>query len=101
MIAVELMSPHEVATHLAKRSKEKRLEQNLSQLTLAERSSVSLGVLKKFERTGKISLESLLKLALALGCLGDFIHLFKQAPPEAASTLDELLKQKTRKRGSR
>ena len=101
MVSIELMTPLEIAGHIAKKAKEKRLEQNLSQRTLSERSNVSLGVLKKFERTGKISLESLLKLALALGCLGDFITLFNSMPPEAALTLDELLKQKTRKRGHR
>src|SRR6185295_158973 len=57
-------------------------------------SGVSFGVLKKFERTGKISLESLLKLALTLGCLGDFVHIFKQAPEAPPRTLDDLLKQK-------
>lgn len=99
MIPVEFLTPPEVAQHLAKNVREKRLEQNLSQRSLAERSSVSLAVLKKFERTGKISLESLLKLALALGCLNDFMQLFRPKPPASAHTLDELLEQKTRKRG--
>jgi len=33
---------------------------------------VSLGSLKRFEGSGQISLESFLKLALVLECLGDF-----------------------------
>jgi len=33
---------------------------------------VSLGSLKHFEGSGQIALESLLKLALVLECLGDF-----------------------------
>ncbi|MGL5626698.1 MAG: hypothetical protein ACRDDW_04165 [Candidatus Rhabdochlamydia sp.] len=37
-----------------------------------------MGVLKKFEQTRKISLESLLKIALVLGALGEFKDLFKQ-----------------------
>jgi transcriptional regulator with XRE-family HTH domain len=93
------MTPIEVAKNLAKATKEKRLSHNLSQQSLSERSGVSLAVLKKFERTGKISLESLLKLALPLESLGDFVDLFKQTSPEAFPTLDALLKQKTRKRG--
>lgn len=98
MISANFLTPSEVAMIIAKRAKEKRLEQNMSQFSLSERSGVSLGVLK-FERTGKISLESLLRLALALDCLADFRDLFKPHPPEAAHTLDELLQQKTRKRG--
>ncbi len=49
----------------------------------------------------KISLESLLKLALVLDSLKDFMDVFKPKRPEDYLTLDDLLKQKTRKRGRR
>ncbi len=94
-----LMTPLEVAGHIASSAKEKRLHSNLTQQSLAERSGVSLGVLKKFEREGKISLESLLKLALTLGSLNDFTKVFESTPLEELPTLDDILKQKTRKRG--
>ena len=42
------------------------------QTECATRSGVSLGSLKRFESSGQISLESLLKLAFVLECLGDF-----------------------------
>ena len=45
---------------------------NLSQAGLAKRSGVTLGSLKRFETTGLIAFDSLLKLALVLDCLGDF-----------------------------
>lgn len=93
------MTPHEVSLYISKRVQAKRLALNLTQKTLSERSQVSFGVLKKFERTGKISLESLLKIALALGSLEDFEDLFKQPLPEKLSSLDELLKEDKRKRG--
>ncbi|MCF8352615.1 MAG: helix-turn-helix transcriptional regulator [Bacteroidales bacterium] len=48
----------------------KRLK--ISQKEMAERSGVSLGSLKRFESSGKISLESLLKLVHLLGRLSDF-----------------------------
>lgn len=89
----------EVAQRIAGLAKEKRLCLNLSQQSLSERSGVSLGVLKKFEGSGKISLESLLKLAVALGCLGDFEQLFKPTAPETMSSVDDLFKQRGRKRG--
>ena len=53
-----------------------RKESKISQTTLAERSGVSLGSIKRFERTGEISLASLLKLAMALGYENDFNNLF-------------------------
>jgi len=85
--------------HLAKQVQAKRLSMNWSQKTLSERSGVSFGVLKKFERTGKISLESLLKIAMTLGVLENFKDHFKETPLEHFSSLDDLMKDKTRKRG--
>ncbi|MGL5264249.1 MAG: helix-turn-helix domain-containing protein, partial [Candidatus Rhabdochlamydia sp.] len=80
-------------------AQKKRLSLNFSQQTLSDRSGVSLGVLKKFEQTGKISLESLLKIALVLGALEEFKDLFKQTKLEHLTSLDELIKSKNRKRG--
>ena len=93
------MTAAEVAKHIATSAKERRLALNLSQQSLSERSGVSLSVLKKFERIGKISIDSLLKLALALDSLGDFVNVFKQPIPKELPALDDLLKQKIRKRG--
>jgi len=50
----------------------KRKALRLTQIELATQSAVSLGSLKRFESSGQISLESLLKLAFVLECLGDF-----------------------------
>lgn len=100
MIAINLITPHEMLELIAEKVKAKRLFLNLSQQTLSSRSGVSYGVIKKFERTGKISLESLLKLALVLEALNDFEHVFAPPKPEQALTLDALMKEKPyRKRG--
>lgn len=99
MISTIMMTPFEMATHIAVRLRAKRLDLNLSQKTLAERSGVSYGVLKKFEHTSQISLESLLKLAIALGSMEEFKDLFPIHSPEATLTLDELMKDNSRKRG--
>jgi transcriptional regulator with XRE-family HTH domain len=93
------MTPYEMMRCIAHQVQAKRLSLNLSQKTLSERSGVSFGVLKKFERTGIISLESLLKIALTLGALEEFKSLFQLTPPELAPSLDELMRDKTRKRG--
>ncbi len=93
------LTPFETSQALAKSTREKRLSLNLSQQSLSKTSGVSYSVIKKFELTGKISLESLLKIAAALGCLNDFSELFKRNISLKATSLDELMKQKTRKRG--
>ena len=94
-----LISPSEVSSKLSKSVREKRLSLNTSQQSLSKSSGVSYSVIKKFELVGKISLESLLKIAAALGCLSEFTQLFKIDSLEAVSSLDELMNQKTRKRG--
>ncbi len=100
IMALFLKTPHQIAMHLAEQAHAKRLALNLSQKSLAERSGVSLGVLKKFERTGKISLESLLKLALVLNCLEKFHDLFKiEIQTSTLRSLDDLFNDQARKRG--
>lgn len=69
-------TPHEISKSLAKRHKLMRKKYRLSQNEMAERTGVSLGSLKRFENTGKISLESLLKLAHIFNKLQDFGRVF-------------------------
>lgn len=99
MVSFIPMAPHELLAHIAQQAQAKRLSLNLTQKTLSERSGVSFGVIKKFELTGKISLDSLLKIASILGASEEFAVLFKLPPLEHHLTLDQLLKNKKRKRG--
>ena len=96
---VSIKSPSEVAGEIAKRVQKKRLKLNLSQQTLSEKSGVSYGTLKKFEQTGKISLDSLLLIALALGEMDAFEQLFAQTDGKLPASLDEFLDDRPRKRG--
>lgn len=54
---------------IAHRIKLLRLEQNLTQQGLCDRSDVTLPSLRRFERTGLIAFDSLLRLVNALGDL--------------------------------
>ena len=69
--------PSTVAAQLVDKLKQLRKKEKYSQKELAERSGVSLGSIKRFERTGKISLESLLSIAHVLHRLDDFEDVFK------------------------
>lgn len=93
-----LHTPEDVARHLADRVKDLRLRRNWKRVTLAERSGVSEASVKRFERTGQISLENLLKLAFTLDRLEELATLFAPAP--AASIKDlESLQDNTPRRG--
>jgi len=68
-------TPLETSLALAERHRTMRKQLKMSRDEMAERSGVSLGSLKRFENTGKISLESLLKLMHLLGRLNEFDNL--------------------------
>ena len=94
------MQPEETATKLAVRLRERRLAHNLSQEGLSERSGVPLGTLKQFERTGKISLLSFIRLLVALKEETGLNQLLNE--PQPFETLEDVLKQpKRRQRGRR
>ena len=63
---------------VAGRFRNARRAAKISQMTMAERSGVSLGSIKRFEQTGEISLASLIKLAMVLGYEEDFNDLFRR-----------------------
>ena len=83
---------------IAKRAREIRLSQNLTQKGLSLRSGVSLSSLKRFEKSGEISLKSLIDIANALGCLGDFEQLFQNNT--ATTSLFDVKETKVRQRGA-
>ena len=93
-----LKSQQEVMQEIAERIKKIRLEQNLTQEGLALRSGVSLGSIKRFERTAEISLKSLVDLSLSLGIMDNFDTLFTTETP--VESLFNKKESKIRKRGS-
>ncbi len=95
-----LKTPHEIQMEIAQRIKALRLEQNLSQQGLCDRSDVTLASLRRFERTGLIAFDSLLRLANALGRLDDFEKLFVSAQKPETLFREEVA-LKVRKRGTR
>jgi transcriptional regulator with XRE-family HTH domain len=101
MLPIEIKTPRDVQLELAGRFKARRLAMNLTQEGLASRSGVSWGSLKRFEHTGLIALDSLLKIALVLNCLEDFDRLCVDGVGSfATQTLDEILaRAKARKKG--
>jgi len=70
-------TPNDMMEELKIKFKKRRKEQGYTQKELATRSGVSMGSLKRFESSGQISLESLLKLAFVLECLEEFGELFE------------------------
>ena len=80
-------------TEIAERMVQLRKRKKLSQKSLALRSGVSLGSLKRFEQTGEISLQSLTKIAIALEVEGELEELFSKVP---FASIGEVIQAQTR-----
>ena len=70
----------EMDKKLAERFAKVRKRRKISQKELSERSGVSFGSIKRFETTGQISLISLTKLTIALGCSNEITEMFTDVP---------------------
>ena len=92
--------PKEIEQKVALNYKQLRLQKGYKQQTVAEKSGVSLGSIKRFESTGKISLFSLIKIANIFGAMDEFLNLFPKLNVSTISDLEKLENQRNNKRGT-
>ena len=71
---------NEINNGIAERIVQLRKRRKITQKEIARRSGVSLGSVKRFEQSGEISLQSLTKIAIALGVDGELDTLFSEVP---------------------
>jgi transcriptional regulator with XRE-family HTH domain len=87
--------PSQVELELSKRVAALRMQKGYTQAELVRRSGVSLGSLRCFEQTGKISLTNLLLISHLLGRITDFDDLL--APIDDTEEFKEVLSERTRR----
>lgn len=90
-IMISLLTPAKAQLQLAENLRERRLAMGLTQAGLAARSGVALATLRKFERTGAASIETLLKLLAVVGGLEETIKATTPIEIEFSS-IDEVIK---------
>ena len=79
-------TPNEIAKELVAKIKQHR--KKLKQMQLASKSGVSLGSIKRFESKYEISLNSFIKILIALNLEGDLENLFTQ---KNYASIDEVI----------
>ena len=94
-----LLLPEQVSQTLAARVKALRLDRGWKQATLAERAGVSLASLRRFEASGRASLQHVLLLAFALHRLDDFDALLLPPPASSIAELEAAERKPVRRRG--
>ena len=82
-------TPCEIAKSLADKIKGHRKKLKISQEMLSQKSGVSLGSIKRFETKYEISLQSFIKIAIALDLDNDFEKLFSY---QTYTSIDEIIK---------
>lgn len=80
MISLQWETAEEMDKNLALRVRNIRKRRKISQEALSAKSGVSYGTIKRFESTGMISLLSLTKIAIALGCTNEITEMFAGTP---------------------
>lgn len=81
-------SPNDIAKEFVEKIKQQRKVLKISQVQLAAKSGVSLGSIKRFESKYEISLNSLIKILIALNLEKDFENLFTQ---KIYNSIDEVI----------
>ena len=71
-------TPNDIAKELVEKIKQNRKRLKISQVQLATKSGVSLGSIKRFESKYEISLNSFIKILIALNLEQDMENLFTQ-----------------------
>ena len=96
MTDILLIAPADVMLQTAQRAKALRLEQNITQQELAGKAGIAVGTVKRFEKTGEVQFNHLLRIALVLGRLDDFSNIF--AADDVPASLYEFKAAKVRQR---
>lgn len=98
MLPFILQTPRDLTRTIAGRVRALRLERGWTQREIAARAGIAFETYRAFERTGSISLERLMKLAVVLDARTDIEQLFR---PAAAQSLDELERVSVRDKSMR
>ena len=81
-------TPNDIAKELIEKIKQHRKKLKISQVQLAAKSGVSLGSIKRFESKYEISLNSFIKILIALNLEQDLENLFTQ---KSYNSIDEVI----------
>lgn len=86
-----MTNPDKIGMDIATDFRNRRIEKNITRRMIAEKSGVALSNIVRFEQKGLISLQNLIRLAMAMGYTSEILHIFSEAK---YSTIDEMLQIK-------
>ena len=91
--------PERLMEMMAKNCKDRRLERGYSRRTLAERTGVPAPTIERFEKTGKISLESSCAIAVEFDYFQEMSEILSKPKYTTGSELETINRNKNRIKG--
>lgn len=91
----------DVLSTLSRLLKKRRLEKGYTRASLQASTGVPAPTIARFETTSRISLESFVKLSMALGYQDELISLLKDDKYSTMEEMETIKKNKNRQRGTR
>ena len=89
-----------VASDIAREFRQRRIEKNLTRSQIAEKAGVALPSVARFEQKGLISLQSLIKLAMALGYTSEMRHIFSERKYATMEELEQIKRNQSKKKAT-
>ncbi len=96
ILIVNEHTPEKISHRIAERVKARRRELGLTQAELCERAGVTLSSFRRFEQSGLISLESLIRVAIALRQEEGFEELFTR---KGYQSIEDVIRDREQNQG--
>ncbi|MBD5293489.1 MAG: helix-turn-helix domain-containing protein [Bacteroides sp.] len=90
----------DISADIASDFRRRRIEKNLTRKQIAEQANVALPTVARFEQRGLISLEHLIRLAMALGYTSEIRHIFSSPKYQTLEELDLIKKNQNKKKAT-
>lgn len=97
-MSVSLHTPPELVLGIGLRAREMRLSRNMTQDQLAVRAGVGVASVRRFEKDGTTTLDTLARIACALNAGGDIDAVFRRDVPESLDAFERPVRQRASRR---
>ncbi len=91
--------PEQLMELMARNCKARRLEKGYSRRTFSEMTGIPAPTLERFEKTGKISLESFCKIVVELGYFNEMSVILSKPKFTTGAELEIINRKKKRQKG--
>lgn len=88
MLDLSFATPPEICRELGTRLRRLRLAQDMSQMELAERADIAVGTIKRIEQDGQTTLESWVKVLMALGTIDALQSVLLISKPKSIAQME-------------